>query len=416
MMLSRIPLATLVDSATGHLEEHLRRRKALAAGTDCHTGLIFSGNPHETVPRRLLLDDRLSPLERNAWQVFRLLLNADGITAFPTYEQLQPYLGTRPGKPASRETIAKALTALRLTRWLSLARRVRNDLTGQVRGNVYLLHDEPVSPAEAITMDKDYMQLLGHSLESPNRTIREIAEIAWNEFKADPDVGRRLPTRLSLIEERLTQQPWAQEPLQPIDAPSPEAEFGIRTLHTEPAYPLSSDSELRGNPRRSDLVRIPNALSTYTNTHKDVCKNLVPVPREPLNDSAQWLHVLHHLEPEQKLKALDTLNKIPEEQRPAVVSQWLHRCRTGQVKNPLGYLMSCVQKAIRGEFNTQWTPGASTASPDPAVQATPPPYTPAPAPTPSAETVKTAQQHLSALHQLVKPRMNRDVLSTGEQP
>src|SRR3546814_805412 len=47
---------------------------------------LFSGNRHETVPRRLFLDRRLTPLERNAWQVFRLMLNDDGVTAFPTYE------------------------------------------------------------------------------------------------------------------------------------------------------------------------------------------------------------------------------------------------------------------------------------------------------------------------------------------
>ncbi|HRE87279.1 MAG TPA: hypothetical protein PLB40_13325, partial [Accumulibacter sp.] len=40
---------------------------------------LFSGNRHETVPRRLFLDRRLTPLERNAWQVFRLMLNDDGV-------------------------------------------------------------------------------------------------------------------------------------------------------------------------------------------------------------------------------------------------------------------------------------------------------------------------------------------------
>lgn len=63
--------------------------------------------------------------------MFRLLINDDGLTAFPTYEQLRPYLGMQPGKIASRETIAKALKVLRLTRWLSLGRRLRNDLNGQ---------------------------------------------------------------------------------------------------------------------------------------------------------------------------------------------------------------------------------------------------------------------------------------------
>jgi hypothetical protein len=65
---------------------------------------LFSGNRHESVPRRLFLDRRLTPLERNAWQVFRLMLNDDGVTAFPTYEQLRP--GWRPcparDKPPTR--------------------------------------------------------------------------------------------------------------------------------------------------------------------------------------------------------------------------------------------------------------------------------------------------------------------------
>src|SRR3546814_12912451 len=60
-----------------------------AVPTDPASGdaFLFSGNRHETVPRRLFLDRRLTPLERNAWQVFRLMLNDDGVTAFPTYEQ-----------------------------------------------------------------------------------------------------------------------------------------------------------------------------------------------------------------------------------------------------------------------------------------------------------------------------------------
>ncbi|MBN0203843.1 hypothetical protein JTL45_35305, partial [Pseudomonas aeruginosa] len=59
-------------------------------------GFLFSGNRHESVPRRLFLDRRLTPLERNAWQVFRMMLNEDGVTAFPTYEQLRPWLASMP--------------------------------------------------------------------------------------------------------------------------------------------------------------------------------------------------------------------------------------------------------------------------------------------------------------------------------
>ena len=112
---------------------------------------LFSGNRHETVPRRLFLDRRLTPLERNAWQVFRLMLNDDGMTAFPTYEQLRPWLASMPcAGQASHETVARALTLLRLTRWLSLVRRRRDPKTGRILGNLYVLHDEPLTPFEDI--------------------------------------------------------------------------------------------------------------------------------------------------------------------------------------------------------------------------------------------------------------------------
>lgn len=64
MRLSRFPISTLLDSASGHLEAHLyKKRLAAESGEPLaqqYSGIIFSGNPHETVPRRLLLDKRLT--------------------------------------------------------------------------------------------------------------------------------------------------------------------------------------------------------------------------------------------------------------------------------------------------------------------------------------------------------------------
>lgn len=156
----------------------------------------------------------------------------------------------QPGRPASRETVSKALVTLRLTRWLSLGRRVRNDLSGQVQGNVYLLHDEPVTPAEALEFDKDYLQLLAQSMQHQTKVIREVAEIAWKEFAADPDVGQRLPSRLDIIESRMNSQAWtkAQAPVV-IKA----AEFGIRTQQNIALSPLSSDTELSKKTKSESL-------------------------------------------------------------------------------------------------------------------------------------------------------------------
>lgn len=61
-----VALSALFDEALRHLEP-----KEPAQGTaPAADGFLYSGNRHESVPRRLFLDRRLTPLERNAWQVF----------------------------------------------------------------------------------------------------------------------------------------------------------------------------------------------------------------------------------------------------------------------------------------------------------------------------------------------------------
>ena len=93
-----------------------------------------------------------------------MMLNEDGVTAFPTYEQLRPWLASMPcAGQASHETVARALTLLRLTRWLSLVRRRRDPKTGRILGNLYVLHDEPLTPFEA--MQLDLARLIGPPLD-----------------------------------------------------------------------------------------------------------------------------------------------------------------------------------------------------------------------------------------------------------
>ena len=112
-------------------------------------GLLFCGNVHESVPRALFLDERLTPLERNAWQIIRMRVGPDGLTAFPTYQSLRPYLTSVPcSGRASDETIARALTLLRLTRWLSVVRHRRRAADGRILGNLYVLHEGSITYVE----------------------------------------------------------------------------------------------------------------------------------------------------------------------------------------------------------------------------------------------------------------------------
>lgn len=51
MRLSRFPISTLLDSASGHLEAHLFKKRLDAESGEPlaqqYSGIIFSGNPHE---------------------------------------------------------------------------------------------------------------------------------------------------------------------------------------------------------------------------------------------------------------------------------------------------------------------------------------------------------------------------------
>src|SRR5574343_357532 len=324
-------------------------------------GFLFSGNRHESVPRTLFLDRRLTPLERNAWQVFRLQLNDDGVTAFPTYDQLRPYLASMPcAAQASHETVARALTLLRLTRWLSLVRRRRDPKTGRILGNLYVLHDEPLTPFEAV-------QIVGMN------TLREIAE--------DPMLnGRTLPTRLQVLAQRMARNKWADAsyPQVPVDHESEEGQDGLLrnfegpSSESEAGLKSAPDGSLR-NPKEDRTVRMDRINQVRT------------VPRAKALQHLRLPERLLRLKDEQQSGAMVALQQVDESLRQAVLDEWDARCRNSAVRNPAGYLFGSIQKAIRGEVKA-WAgeggspsmPPAPSPSPHPATAAPPAPASPAP--------------------------------------
>jgi len=355
-------LNALLDSASAALSQTRTRKDAASnsersptrpltsiADTD-KTGILFTGNPHEAVPRRLLLDNRLTPLERNAWQVFRLLLNDDGLTSFPTYEQLRPYLASSPFKLASRETVAKTLTALRLTRWLSLGGRVRDEVTGQMKGNIYMLHDEPLSIAEAVLLDCGYLELVGAGVDHANKSIRDVATHVFEELGSDPYVRENsLPSYLEKMQQRVVGQSWTKSSISQSPPSGSELSESESELSQKPAVrndvELSSESVLSRKIGVASPVRNPNSSSTSTNTN--VCKNTVPQAREGLRLPEQFLQ----LAAEQRRNVTLALGPLEPGLQQKVLDQWAARCASTDVRNPAGYLFGMIQKAQRGEFN-----------------------------------------------------------------
>lgn len=344
-----VSLTTLLDQAT-------QRLQPAAEDITPQDGFLFSGNRHESVPRALFLDRRLTPLERNAWQVFRLLLNDDGVTAFPTYERLRPYLASMPcTAKASHETVARALTQLRLTRWLSLVRRRRDARSGRIQGNLYVLHDEPLSPFEAMQLDTEYLGLVSQALTHSAKAVRVVGVHTLKEITEDPMVSARtLPSRLQVMVQRLAGQNWDANAhdLESVDNPKTvESAEALLRHYDAPCSKLES-----GRKAPSDGF-LPNRKSDST-VRNSIKNNKVRTVLREL-DYLDLPPRFERLDDEQKAGALLALRKVDRELQQAVIDEWNVRCCDDYIKKPANYLFGLIQRAIRGEFRA-W---AGVASP-----------------------------------------------------
>ena len=400
-----IALADLFDAALKDLTPNPNPRAPapMAVPTPAASGdaFLFSGNRHESVPRRLFVDRRLTPLERNAWQVFRLMLNDDGVTTFPTYEQLRPWLASMPcAGQASHETVARALTLLRLTRWLSLVRRRRDPKTGRILGNLYVLHDEPLTPFEAMQLDPDYLQLVSQALGHSAKAVQIVGLHTLKEIGEDPMLaGRTLPSRLQVLAERLASQGVGAHESYPQEDATHESEEGAASLLRNPDDP-TSESEARSKPAPDASLRNPKQARTVRSSRMNEVRTTAHAQAQAraLGD-LQWPKRFAELKAEQQTGARVALQQVDAALRQAVLDEWAARCSSHGIRNPAGYLFGIIQRAIHGEFNAWAKKDAPSAH-------APPNERPPPAPPPSQPQGKpvppeVARQHIERLRNLL---------------
>ncbi|WP_272950837.1 hypothetical protein, partial [Mycobacterium tuberculosis] len=83
----------------------------------------------------------------------------------------------------------------------------RDPKTGRILGNLYVLHDEPLTPFEAMQLDADYLALVSQSLGHSAKAVQVVGLNTLQEIADDPMLsGRTLPSRLQELAERLADQ------------------------------------------------------------------------------------------------------------------------------------------------------------------------------------------------------------------
>lgn len=323
-------------------------------------GLLFTGNVHDAIPRRLLLDARLSPLDKMGWMMIRLYAQNNEGAVFPSYDELQLQLAS-PGKgKASRETVSRVLLMLRITGWLSLCKRVRDD-KGRVRGNIYAQHDEPLSFSDAEALDPRFLDTVADACLSKNRTVSQTARDVLDDIKNDPTM-RHYRSHLALIESRLGHPQTASQMAKrhariPHPAPGSESVLsqgrqknavrkpGSETELSTESYgnPLSSESVLPVKSVSYDRVRKPNHY-VRSITHS-VNKNTYVPGKSVLPDS------LKELIPAEDLAMLTAqLQALPEEQAELVLLSLQKVMARQRLSNPVGWLLAVMKKAREGRL------------------------------------------------------------------
>jgi hypothetical protein len=376
------------------------------------SGLLYLGNVHDAVPRRLFLDSRLSPLDKTAWVMIRLYAQQNDGAVFPTYDELQLQLASPHAEKASRETISRTLLMLRITGWLSLCKRVRDEY-GRVRGNIYAQHDEPLSCRDAETFDPGWLDLVARSCEHKNKSVRITALNVLEAIRNDPSMRHR-HSRVAMIEARLdspstpSQLASLQRLMQPSSNSEPSKKQGeIREKS------LSSESELSLKSTSYNQVRKSNC-NVRSFTHSVNKKTYVPESEHSLTLPEALLCRITADDADMLTRQLTAL---PAEQASALLTMLNTRLKRGQLANPLGWLLAMMKCAREGRLvlpaeQTEQSAGSvtlsETAQGGALVAMTPmvvPPAPELPESLPAQATSKASQERVSNLVADIRARI-----------
>lgn len=314
-------------------------------------GLLFFGNQHETVPTRLLFDPYLTSRAKLAWQLIKYKAREFQSGMFPSYEVLAKLLSDKPYDDAelSRKLVSQTLLLLRLTRWLTLCETVRNE-QGQVLGNFYILHDEPMPIIDTIQLNHDYIALLEKSIQHRDNFVRGVANHIVENLLSDNTQWHYI-SHIDWMRARL--QDYQKRPKMDISEQE-ESTFIQENL-------LSSNKELSKNNLSSK-----RELSTQ-NDDKSLISGLVPKGNSGFSqyststsiyintyctgnaDEIDWPTNIQFSSLE-KTAIMQAMRGLDLGICKAILFELEQRVAKGEVKKPQGYVVTLIQRAHRGEF------------------------------------------------------------------
>ncbi|WP_024617734.1 STY4528 family pathogenicity island replication protein [Pseudomonas kilonensis] len=284
-----------------------------------------------TTLKALILDVRLTPLERNGWQVLHMLRTADGLSPLVNMGQLRRYLTCTPcGQRAGAATAWRALAVLRLTGWISFVRQHCDLLTGNVQSVLYRVNERALSFHEACALDDSLEELMATCIGHENKQIKHLAE---HILATSEDTHGRPPIAIRGQRNK-------------DDEPPPSAPLRERPTRTPtPRVVTQQTRQPRQIPQEQDrthklyLYKKERTYRAHTREESDSSSASLALP--PCLASAKA---------DQQRDVLAALKRLPSHHRQDVLDELQARSQSGTVRNVVAYFFALVKRVLVGEF------------------------------------------------------------------
>lgn len=355
-------LRSRIADAAEYLKSRPNRSDELGA-------VLYTGNPHDSIPRKLILDPILNSSEIHTWQLYRLEIGNSAIAAAPNPETLQKLL------KVSHMTVYRNLSVLRALRWITLCIENTRDDSGSFAGAVYMVHEEPLGLSETMEIDTSYIQFLEKRdtsgfLKRLNEIKEPVLEHVNHQIITSGEAFKP-KSRLGLIVDRIKK--GVDDPLDTSLACPPDAvnHTGTDDLYAESKRLImtvrnrqSSSAKKRGGReesqrkdfssvnRRKDFSSASNtSITSNTSNYINTCITGNTVNPRP------DLVIPKILSLSQKARewTIDIISQLPsDEQQPMLnYTADCYENRKGtkdEIRSPISWLESCVRKRLAGEF------------------------------------------------------------------
>ena len=348
-------------------------------------------------PASLMLDVRLTPLERNGWQVLRMLRSTEGISPLANLGQLRRYLTSTPlGQRAGYETARRVLVVLRLTGWISLVGQQRDPLTGHVLSELYQVHESTLDFQLDASLSALLQGSIGHENNQVDRVAVHIQEAlaqapeaasiaAHNQFHDDDDLPPTPPSQ-------------ASEAADPLPLPGDSTGSTLVPQQTEHACHMPAK---QGSTYKTYMYKKER---TYRARESD---------GDSASQSVSLPPCLSNAKADQQRDVQAALRRLPPQHRKEVLDELQARSQSGTVRNVVAYFFALVKRVFAGEFRLWAGRKEASATNRP----TTPPHTEArPEPTAPPASRETALAHIANIRKMLNVPTNAgDIAAQARQ-